>query len=63
MPLADLVIVQVQKFQVAQSLKDQGAREAGDLVVGQVDLFEVAKGLEIHHILEVNSVALQVSDV
>ena len=47
-PVADVVVVQVQELELMELSKDFGWRKSGQGVVTQVDLPERLEGLQVH---------------
>ena len=58
LPLADIVVVQVEELQAQQAFEDRRRRQGLQLIVGQINFLEVLEGHQVGQILKVQQVAL-----
>ena len=63
LPFPNLVVVQVEKLEVCHSFKDLRAWEVHYVIMRDIELLQVLESLQVHQILQVEPVALQVPDV
>lgn len=61
-PIANVVVMQVEELQIAQACKHLGRWQSGQRVVAQVDLLEGLERVQVHQVSLQQDVALQVSD-
>ena len=63
LPFPYLVVVQVEKLEVCHSFKHLMTWEVRYVIMRDIELLQVLESLQVHQILQVESVALQVPDV
>ena len=61
-PVTYVVIVEVEELELGQASEDLGGWQIRNRVVAQVDLLEASQALQVHQILLLQEVALQVCD-
>jgi len=63
LPLADIVVVQVQELERSQSSENLGIGQGLKLIVRQIDFRQLFKCLQVAQILHAQQVALHVQDL
>lgn len=63
MPFGYAVIMKIEELQVHKATENLGARQRLDHVVREIDFLQVRECLQVHHILHMQSVSLQIGNV
>ena len=63
LPLPNLVVVQVEKLEVCHPFKHLRAWEVHYVIMRDIELLQVLESLQVHQILQVEPVPLQVTNI